>query len=61
MKIRLLAKLVLLLAGCTGIPQGITPVQHFELNRYLGQWHEIARLENRFEKGLTQVTPSSLI
>lgn len=34
----------------------ITPVEHFELNRYLGVWHEIARLNHRFERGLTDVT-----
>ncbi|WP_235263350.1 lipocalin family protein [Nitrincola sp. A-D6] len=28
----------------------------FDLNKYLGEWHEIARLDHRFEKGLTQVT-----
>ncbi len=46
----------LLLASCTGIPDGLTPVQPFELNRYLGEWHEIARLDHSFERGLTQVT-----
>jgi apolipoprotein D and lipocalin family protein len=46
----------LLLTSCTGIPEGLTPVQSFELNRYLGEWHEIARLDHSFERGLTQVT-----
>lgn len=46
----------LLLTSCTGIPEGLTPVQPFELNRYLGEWHEIARLDHSFERGLTQVT-----
>lgn len=46
----------LLLASCTGIPEGLAPVQPFELNRYLGEWHEIARLDHSFERGLTQVT-----
>jgi apolipoprotein D and lipocalin family protein len=46
----------LLLSSCTGIPEGLTPVQPFELNRYLGEWHEIARLDHSFERGLTQVT-----
>jgi apolipoprotein D and lipocalin family protein len=31
-------------------------VQGFELERYLGTWHEIARLDHRFERGLTNVT-----
>jgi len=34
----------------------ITPVQEFDLNRYLGRWYEIARLDNRFERGLSNVT-----
>ena len=51
-----LALSALLLAGCTGIPQGVKPVTPFELQRYLGQWHEIARLDHRFERGLTDVT-----
>ncbi|GAB59444.1 lipocalin family protein [Rheinheimera nanhaiensis] len=47
---------VALLLGCTGTPEGVKPVSPFELERYLGQWHEIARLDHRFERGLTQVT-----
>ncbi len=46
----------LLLAGCTGVPENVTPVTPFELQRYLGQWHEIARLDHSFERGLTQVS-----
>lgn len=44
------------LQSCTGVPDGVTPVTPFELNRYLGEWHEIARLDHRFERGLTNVT-----
>lgn len=48
---------VLLLGGCsTGLPPGVTPVQDFELQRYLGKWYEIARLDHSFERGLEQVT-----
>jgi len=47
---------VLALAGCTSVPQGIEPVRNFDLTRYLGTWHEIARLDHAFERGLTQVT-----
>jgi apolipoprotein D and lipocalin family protein len=43
-------------AGCTSVPDGIEPVQGFELNRYLGRWYEIARLDHRFERGLSHVT-----
>jgi len=47
---------LLVLAGCTGIPDGIEPVDDFQLDRYLGTWYEIARLDHRFERGLSEVT-----
>lgn len=31
-------------------------MQNFELQRYLGKWYEIARLDHSFERGLSQVT-----
>lgn len=37
-------------------PAGIAPVNNFELDRYLGTWYEIARLDLRFEWGLSQVS-----
>lgn len=52
----LLTTLLLLLAGCTGLPKGIEPVTGFDQNRYLGTWYEIARLDHSFERGLNQVT-----
>ncbi|WP_445767217.1 lipocalin family protein [Rheinheimera sp.] len=54
--IALLVAVAALLPGCTGTPEGVKPVTPFELQRYLGQWHEIARLDHRFERGLTEVT-----
>ena len=50
--------LLLLLFGCAGIPEGVKPVDNFKLERYLGTWYEIARLDHSFERGLTQVTAS---
>lgn len=50
------ALLLALLSGCTGLPDGIEPVTGFELQRYLGTWYEIARLDHSFERGLSQVT-----
>lgn len=47
--------LVTLLVGCTSIPKGITPVDNFEVEKYLGTWYEIARLDHRFERGLSKV------
>ena len=37
-------------------PKGVKPISNFEASRYLGKWYEVARLENRFERGLEQVT-----
>jgi apolipoprotein D and lipocalin family protein len=45
-----------LLAGCAQIPDGVEPVQGFDATRYLGTWYEIARLDHRFERGLSRVT-----
>ena len=45
-----------LLAGCTGIPSGVRVVEGFDVQRYQGTWHEIARLDHRFERGLTHVS-----
>lgn len=47
---------LLSLAGCLGYPEGVAPVRDFELERYLGTWYEIARLDHSFERGLEQVT-----
>ena len=52
------ALILLLTCSCTSPPRGITPVSGFELERYLGTWHEIARLDHSFERGLGQVTAS---
>ncbi|MBN8429594.1 lipocalin family protein [Microbulbifer salipaludis] len=54
-RLLLLCGLVLLTA-CTGIPEGVEPIDDFELQRYLGRWYEIARLDHSFERGLSRVT-----
>ncbi|MBS0484640.1 MAG: lipocalin family protein [Proteobacteria bacterium] len=48
--------LIVLLGGCVSVPQNIAPVDGFELNRYLGKWYEIARLDHSFERGLANIT-----
>ena len=45
-----------MLFGCTSTPKGIIPVETFDLDRYLGTWYEIARLDHRFERGLNRVS-----
>ncbi len=44
-----------LFGGCLGTPSGVEAVKGFELERYLGTWYEIARLDHRFERGLSRV------
>lgn len=59
MKKRLLilfALLSLIPVGCTSTPEGIEPVRGFEVDRYLGTWYEVARLDHSFERGLDNVT-----
>lgn len=47
---------VLQLGACVGIPGGVEAVEGFDAERYLGTWYEIARLDHRFERGLSEVT-----
>lgn len=56
MKYPLMLLVPLFLGACVGMPGGVTPVENFELDRYLGKWYEIARLDHSFERGLQQVT-----
>jgi apolipoprotein D and lipocalin family protein len=56
MRHKLLVFIALLLTGCAGAPEGVDTVEGFELDRYLGTWYEVARLDHRFERGLTNVT-----
>ena len=54
---KLLLSLILLFGGCAMAPPSrVTPITGFELNRYLGQWYEIARLDHSFERGLSNVS-----
>ncbi len=53
--ISVVCAVLLCVSGCTGIPDGVQAVQGFELERYLGTWYEVARLDHRFERGLTEV------
>ena len=45
-----------ILSGCLGMPESVKPVKGYDLNRYLGKWYEIARLDHSFEEGLDNVT-----
>jgi apolipoprotein D and lipocalin family protein len=48
--------LVIFLSGCLGMPSTVDPIEDFEIDRYLGKWYEIARLDHSFERGLEQIT-----
>ena len=56
MKKLILGILSFLLSGCLGYPGNVKPIKDFELEKYLGKWYEIARLDHSFERGLEKVT-----
>lgn len=43
-------------SGCRSIPKGGTAIKPFEVDRYLGKWYEIARLDFRFERNLNNTS-----
>jgi apolipoprotein D and lipocalin family protein len=55
-KNRVLLCVLLLMSACTGTPSGVLPVTGFTLDKYLGEWYEIARLDHSFERGMQSVT-----
>ncbi|KQO23744.1 lipocalin [Acidovorax sp. Leaf76] len=52
----LLAVLALSACSTPRSPEGIQPVTGFDVNRYTGHWHEVARIDHSFERGLTQTS-----
>ena len=52
----LLISIPFIVTACTGKPDGVVAVKEFELDRYLGTWYEIARLDHSFERGLNNIT-----
>jgi apolipoprotein D and lipocalin family protein len=55
-KVSLITSISLMLTACLGMPASVTPVKNFELERYLGVWYEIARLDHSFERGLQNIS-----
>lgn len=45
---------VITLTACSSLrpPKGVHAVQGFSVERYAGHWHEVARIDHHFEKGL---------
>ena len=56
MRIFLVCIMLLIVSSCTGLPEGVTPVAGFDVNKYMGKWYEIARLDHSFERGMDKVT-----
>ncbi len=56
MRAYLLLTFSFILTACTGLPEGVQPVTKFNIDRYLGTWYEIARLDHSFERGLSNVS-----
>ena len=51
----LFVALAMAVAGCVSGPKvDNTPVAALDLNRYLGEWYEIARFDHSFERGVEQ-------
>ena len=46
----------ILLQACTVIDDKVTVVDNFDVEKYMGTWHEIARLDHSFERGMDNVT-----
>ena len=54
---KILIGFALCLSACsTTLDPDVVPVTNFDADKYLGTWYEIARIDNRFEKNLNQVT-----
>ncbi len=47
---------LILFNACETIPEGAKAVKPFEVNKYLGTWYEIARMDFKFERDLKNVT-----
>ena len=53
---KIISLCILMLTGCVSLPDGVMPVENFRLERYLGKWYEVARLDHSFERGLSSVS-----
>ena len=52
----IMAVVATIFTSCVGIPDGVTAVQNFNKDKYLGKWYEIARFDFRFERNLDNNT-----
>lgn len=56
MRLPIIALMCFSLSACLGVPENVVPVKNFEVDRYLGTWYEVARLDHSFERGLDAVS-----
>lgn len=56
MRVWLAFIMLITVSACTGLPEGVTPVDEFNINQYMGKWYEIARLDHSFERNKHEVT-----
>ena len=54
--IYLIMAIMLTMASCQAIPKGAQPIPSFKVEKYLGTWYEVARLDFKFEENLTNTT-----
>lgn len=47
---------LLSLSSCNSIPEKATPVADFDINKYMGVWYEIARIDFKHERNLNNVS-----
>ena len=50
------ALFVMTIFSCKSIPDGVEAVKKFDKDCYLGKWYEIARIDFKFEKDLSNTT-----
>ena len=60
-KIFSLSVLLCMLAGCSKLTVDNSVVTDFDLDRYLGNWYEIARFDHRFERGMEHTQASYIL
>lgn len=60
-KITTLSVLLCLLAGCSKLTVDNSVVTNLDLNRYSGDWYEIARFDHKFERGMQQTKASYVL
>ena len=47
--------ILIFLSGCATKPLNINPIQNFDVNKYMGRWYEIARIDSFLKDGMDYV------